>query len=167
MTDIFSRSLFLFAAGILATVLIWAHPGFALAQDAADEDVSAQPNAVVPNIAGCWQGTAFNDSQGNTSILFFFAQKKNKISKKHSTIDLENNVPVHGPIIGTVTPTGFKFHGHVAATGITKGCNIKGTGTFQTQTSLEGSYQYVGFCFEHQFTSGEFSNVNFLGATCP
>ena len=165
MTDIFSRSLFLFAAGILATVLIWAHPGFALAQDAADEDVSAQPNAVVPNIAGCWQGTAFNDSQGNTSILFFFAQKKNKISKKNSTIDLEANVLIHGPISGKVTSTHFRF---------TVMCSLQVSPTGATSRGLHLSRRMV-VTKEAFSTSGSASNINsradefskLVPATCP
>ena len=157
-----SRAFSVLAFGLLATVLILAPTGFALAQDASDEDASQPSKVLAPDISGCWQGNAFNDSQGNTSITFFFQQTKNKINKKHSTLDLESAVSVHGPIIGKVTATQFKFHGHMA-----NGCNIKGHGTFQTPTSLEGGYTYVGQCFEHQFTGGSFSSVMRLGATCP
>ena len=159
--DYFSRTLSVLASVLLATVVILAPARFALAQDAND-DTSQQPDVTVPNISGCWQGDAFNDSQGNTSILFVFAQKKNKISKKHSILDLEGAVSVHGPIIGKVTATQFTFHGHMA-----NGCNIKGQGFFQNDGSLTGNYHYVGKCFEMQFTGGDFSKVILLGPTCP
>src|SRR5579863_10002369 len=138
----FSKTFSTLAAGLLAVVLILALHGIALAQDANDEDVSQQPDTSVPNISGCWRGDAFNDSQGNTSILFVFAQTKNKISKKHSILDLESAVPVHGPIVGKVSATQFTFHGHMA-----NGCNIKGMGFFQNDGSLTGNYHYVGKCF--------------------
>jgi hypothetical protein len=162
----FSRTQSFLASGLLAAILISAPASFALAQDANAENASAQPATTVPNISGCWQGNAFNDSQGNTSILFVFAQKKNKISKKHSTFDLESAVHVHGPIAGKVKSDRFTFHGHVTGTG-SNVCNIKGTGFFQMDGSLTGNYRYSGQCFEHQFTSGDFSKVIFLGPTCP
>ena len=139
--------------------------GFALAQDADGEDVPEQADAAVQNISGCWQGNAFNDSQGETSILFFFAQTRNKIGKKHSTFDLEGSVSLHGPISGKVKATKFTFKGPVAGTGFNP-CTIKGTGFFQTDGSLDGNYRYAGNCAEHQFSGGEFSKVVFLGATC-
>lgn len=160
--DSLSRALSLLAPGLLATVLVLAPAGLTLAQDANDEDASQEAEAAVPNISGCWQGDAFNDSQGNTGILFVFAQTKNKISKKHSTLDLESAVPVHGPIAGTVKPTQLTFHGRVAS-----GCNIKGTGFFQNDGSISGNYHYFGKCFEHGFTGGDFSKVVLLGPTCP
>jgi hypothetical protein len=165
--DYFSRALSVLASVLLATVLILGPARFALAQDATDEganseDSTAQPKVLVPDIAGCWQGNAFNDSQGNTSITFFFQQTKNKISKKHSVLDLESAVSVHGPIIGKISLTQFIFHGHMA-----NGCNIKGHGSFQNDNSITGGYTYVGKCFEHQFTGGSFSQVVFQGATCP
>ena len=162
-----SRSWSLVAAGLFAAVLMTAAAGIAFAQDANDQDVPEQSTAQVQNISGCWQGNAFNDSQGNTLITFFFAQQRNKLAKKHSTLDLESAVSVHGPIAGKVKTDHFTFHGHVAAAGAANGCNIKGKGFFQTDGSLSGSYSYVGTCFEHQFTGGEFSQVTFLGATCP
>jgi hypothetical protein len=163
----FSRSFSVLVSALLVTLLISAPVGFALAQDATDADTSQQPDTTVPNISGCWQGNAFNDSQGNTSILFFFAQNQNKLRKANSTIDLESAVSVHGPIAGRVKTDHFTFHGHVAAAGRANGCNIKGKGFFQNDGSLSGNYRYVGTCFEHQFTGGEFSEVVFLGATCP
>ncbi len=157
-----SKALSLFASLLLAATLILAPARFASAQDVSDEAVAGQPDKVlVPDIAGCWTGNAFNDSQGNTSISFFFQQTKNKISKKHSVVDLESNVPVHGPIIGKITLTQFKFHGHMA-----NGCNIKGHGTFQMDNSITGGYTYVGKCFENQFTGGSFSKVVFVGPSC-
>jgi hypothetical protein len=163
----FSRALLLLASVWLATVLILAPAGFALAQDANDEganseDLTQPQKVLVPNIAGCWQGNAFNDSQGNTSILFFFGQVKNKIKKKKSSLDLESAVPVTGNISGTIKLTQFSFHGKVGT-----GCNIFGTGFFQSDNSLTGNYHYSGVCIEHQFAGGEFSKVIFLGATCP
>jgi hypothetical protein len=163
--DSISKAFALLALGSLAILLILAPAGFAFAQGANDEVVSEQP-PTIPNISGCWQGNAFNDSQGNTSILFFFAQKKGSLQKKHSTIDLEGTVSVHGPISGTVKATKFKFKSPVAGTGFNP-CTIKGTGFFQMDGSLSGNYSYVGNCFEHQFTGGDFSKVEFLGATCP
>jgi len=163
--DYFPRTFSVLASGLLATVLILAPAGFARAQDANDDDSSQQPDTTVPNISGCWQGNAFNDSQGNTSILFVFAQAKNKINKKHSTFDLQSAVHVHGNIAGTVKPTQFKFHGKVDVGG--GGCNIKGTGFFQNDGTLTGNYRYSGKCFENGFTSGDFSKVILLGPTCP
>ena len=163
--DYFPRTLSVLASGLLATVLILAPAGLALAQDANDDDSSQQPDTTVPNISGCWQGNAFNDSQGNTSILFVFKQSKNKIKKKQSTFDLQSAVHVHGNIAGTVKATQFKFHGKVDVGG--DQCNIKGTGFFQNDGTLTGSYRYSGQCFEHQFTSGSFSKVMLLGPTCP
>ena len=160
-----SRAFSVIASALLVTLLILAPTGFALAQDATDEDVSQQPDTTVPNISGCWQGNAFNDSQGNTSILFVFKQSKNKINKKQSTFDLQSAVHVHGNIAGTVKATQFKFHGKVDVGG--DQCNIKGTGFFQNDGTLTGSYRYSGQCFEHQFTSGSFSKVMLLGPTCP
>ena len=160
--DYFPRTISVLASGLLATVLILAPAGLALAQDANDDDSSQQPDTTVPNISGCWQGNAFNDSQGNTSILFVFQQTKNKISKKHSTIDLQPATHVHGNISGTVKAAQFNFHGKVA-----KGCNIKGTAFIQNDGSLTGNYRYTGACFEHQFTGGDFSKVILLGPTCP
>ena len=159
--DYFSKTLSVLASLLLATVLILAPAGFALAQDANDEDASVEPKVLVPDLSGCWQGNAFNDSQGNTSILFFFQQKGKKINKKHSILDLESATSVTGPIIGKVKSTQFTFHGHMA-----NGCNIKGTGFFQEDDSLTGNYHYVGQCFEHQFTGGDFSKVVFVGASC-
>ena len=161
----FSKALLALGSGLLAAVLTLAPAGFALAQDATDADVSQQPDTTVPNISGCWQGNAFNDSQGNTSILFVFKQSKNKINKKQSTFDLQSAVHVHGNIAGTVKATQFKFHGKVDVGG--DQCNIKGTGFFQNDGTLTGSYRYSGQCFEHQFTSGSFSKVMLLGPTCP
>src|SRR5260221_8388741 len=158
----FLRTFSLVASALLATVLILAPTGFALAQDATDEDAVPASKVIVPDISGCWQGNAFNDSQGNTSILFFFKQSGNKITMPNSTLDLESAVSVHGPIKGKVKLTTFKFHGHMA-----NGCNIKGHGSFQSDNSLTGGYSYVGACFENQFTGGSFSKVVFLGATCP
>lgn len=162
-----SRALSLIGTGLLATVLFVTHPGFALAQDVNDGDTNVveQPDAMVVNLSGCWQGTAFNDSQGNTSILLFFKQKKNKILKNGSTFDLESAVHVNGAISGKVKGTQFKFHGPVSGTGFA--CSIRGTGSLQTDNTLSGTYRYSGQCFENQFTSGEFSKVMFLGATCP
>ena len=161
----FSRAFCPLASALLVTLLILAPAGFALAQDATDDDTSQQPDTTVPNISGCWQGNAFNDSQGNTSILFVFKQIKNKINKKQSTFDLQSAVHVHGNIAGTVKATQFKFHGKVDVGG--DQCNIKGTGFFQSDGSLTGGYRYSGQCFEHQFTSGSFSKVMLLGPTCP
>ena len=160
-----SRAFSVIASALLVTLLILAPTGFALAQDATDEDMSQQPDTTVPNISGCWQGNAFNDSQGNTSILFVFKQSKNKINKKQSTFDLQSAVHVHGNIAGTVKATQFKFHGKVDVGG--GQCNVKGTGFFQNDGTLTGSYRYSGQCFEHQFTSGSFSKVMLLGPTCP
>ena len=160
--NLWSKTLSALASGLLAVVLILALQGFAHAQDANDEDVSQLPDTTVPNVSGCWQGNAFNDSQGNTSILFVFQQTKNKISKKHSTIDLQPATHVHGNISGTVKAAQFNFHGKVA-----KGCNIKGTAFIQNDGSLTGNYRYTGACFEHQFTGGDFSKVILLGPTCP
>ncbi len=160
--DYFKRTLSVLAWSSLAAILILAPCGTARAQDSSSAGVSQQPDKNGPNIAGCWQGNAFNDSQGNTSIQFFFQQTGKKLSKKHSTLDIEPAVSVHGPIIGKVSSAKFTFHGHMA-----NGCNIKGHGTFQTPTSLEGGYSYVGKCYEMGFTSGEFSSVTRLGATCP
>jgi len=163
----FSRALSVFASVFLASVLILGPARFAFAQDATDEglnseDPADQPKVLVPDIAGCWQGDAFNDSQGNTSILVFFEQAKNKIKKKQSSLALGSAVSVTGHISGTIKLTQFSFHGKVG-----KGCNIKGTGFFQSDNSLSGNYHYSGVCFEHQFTGGDFSKVVFLGATCP
>ena len=160
-----SRAFSVIASALLVTLLILAPTGFALAQDANDDDISQQPDTTVPNISGCWQGNAFNDSQGNTSILFVFKQSKNKINKKQSTFDLQSAVHVHGNIAGTVKATQFKFHGKVDVGG--GQCNVKGTGFFQNDGTLTGSYRYSGQCFEHQFTSGSFSKVMLLGPTCP
>lgn len=162
----FGNALSVFGAGLLATVLFVTHPGFAFAQDVSDDeaDVVEEPD-IVPNLSGCWQGNAFNDSQGNTSILFFFQQKKNKIQKKGSTFDLQSAVHVNGPISGKVTATQFTFKGPVTGTGFS--CHIKGTGFFQPDNTLTGNYRYSGPCFDNQFTSGSFSKVTFLGATCP
>jgi hypothetical protein len=157
----FSKTLSLLASGLAAVVLILALQGFAHAQDANDEDVSQVPDVTVPNVSGCWQGNAFNDSQGNTSILFVFQQTKNKI-KKNSSIDLQPASHVHGNISGTVKPTQFSFHGKVAS-----GCNIKGTGFIQKDGTLSGNYHYAGKCFENGFTGGDFSKVTLLGPTCP
>ena len=164
---VFGRALSLIGAGLFATVLFVTHPGFASAQDESDGDaeVVEQPDVTVPDLSGCWQGDAFNDSQGNTSIIFFFVQKKNKIKKSASSFDLQSAVPVHGAISGTVKATQFKFKGPVTGTGFA--CHIKGTGFFQTDNTLTGSYRYSGPCFDNQFTSGSFSKVTFLGATCP
>jgi hypothetical protein len=164
--DYFSRALSVLASVLLASVPILGPARFAFAQDADDEgvnseDLTQQPKVLVPDIAGCWQGDAFNDSQGNTSISFFFGQAKNKIKKKQSSLDLESAVPVTGHISGTIKLTQFTFHGKVA-----KGSNIKGTGFFQSDNSLTGNYHYTGLCFEHQFTGGDFSKVVFIGATC-
>ena len=158
----FSKTLSILGSGLLAGIFVLAPYGFALAQDANDEDLSQQPDVTVPNVSGCWQGNAFNDSQGNTSILFVFQQTKNKIGKKHSTIDLQPATHVHGHISGTVKATQFSFHGKVGS-----GCNIKGTAFIQNDGSLTGSYHYAGICFEHQFTGGSFSKVILLGPTCP
>jgi len=160
--NLWSKTLSALASGLLAVVLILALQGFAHAQDANDEDVSQLPDTTVPNVSGCWQGNAFNDSQGNTSILFVFLQTKNKIGKKHSTIDLQPATHVHGHISGTVKATQFSFHGKVGS-----GCNIKGTAFIQNDGSLTGNYHYAGICFEHQFTGGSFSKVILLGPTCP
>jgi hypothetical protein len=157
----FSKTLSLLASGLLGTVLILTPSGFALAQDANDEDVSQVPDVTVPNVSGCWQGNAFNDSQGNTSILFVFQQTKNKI-KKNSSIDLQPASHVHGNISGTVKPTQFSFHGKVGS-----GCNIKGTAFIQNDGTLSGNYHYAGKCFENGFTGGDFSKVTLLGPTCP
>src|ERR1700687_16698 len=75
---VFGRALSLIGAGLFATVLFVTHPGFAFAQDESDGDaeVVEQPDVTVPDLSCCWQGDAFNDSQGNTSIIFFFVQKK-------------------------------------------------------------------------------------------
>ncbi len=162
----FSVRLSLVAAGLFAIALTLAPAGFAIAQDANDADATEQTEAKVPNISGCWQGNAFNDSQGNTLITFFFGQKKNKLSKKQSTFDLGGSVSVHGPISGAVKATKFKFKGPVAGTGFDPR-TIKGIGFFQSDNSLSGNYQYAGKCFENQFTGGDFSKVIFLGATCP
>lgn len=142
--------------------MILAPTVFARAQDANDEDVAQQPEVAVPDVSGCWGGQAFNDSQGNDSIELFFAQKKNKINKKHSTLDLESAVPVQGKISGTVKPTQINFHGKVG-----KGCNIKGTAFIQNDGSLSGNYRYSGKCFENQFTGGDFSKVTLGGLPCP
>ena len=157
-----SKTLSLLASGLLAVVLILALHGFARAQDANDEDISQLPDVTVPNVSGCWQGNAFNDSQGNTSILFVFQQTKNKIGKKHSSIDLQPASHVHGHISGTVKATQFNFHGKVGS-----GCNIKGTAFIQSDGSLSGNYHYAGKCFENGFTGGDFSKVILLGPTCP
>lgn len=162
----FSIRLSLIAAGLFAIALTLAPAGLALAQDANDADATEQTAAMVPNLSGCWQGNAFNDSQGNTLITFFFGQKKNRLSKKQSTFDLGGSVSVHGPISGKVKATQFKFHGKVTGTGFDP-CIIKGTGFFQSDNSLTGNYNYAGKCFENQFTGGDFSEVIFLGATCP
>ena len=158
----FSKTLSVLASGLLAVVLILALHGFAHAQDANDEAVAQQPDTTVPNVSGCWQGTAFNDSQGNTSILFVFQQKKNKISKKHSSIDIQPASRVRGNLSGTVKPTQFSFLGKVGS-----GCNIKGTAFIQGDGSLSGNYHYAGKCFEKGFTGGDFSKVKLLGPTCP
>ena len=158
----FSRTLSVLASGLSAVVLILALYGFAHAQDAGNEDVSQLPDVTVPNVSGCWQGDAFNDSQGNTSILFVFQQTKNKINKKHSSIDLQSASHVHGNISGTVKPTQFSFSGKVGS-----GCNIKGTAFIQKDGTLTGNYHYAGKCFENGFTGGEFSKVKLLGPSCP
>ncbi len=158
----FSNTFSVIISSLLAIILVLALHGIARAQDGSDEDVSQQPDVTVPNVSGCWQGNAFNDSQSNTSILFVFQQTKNKISKKHSTIDLQPASHVHGHISGTVKPTQFNFHGKVAS-----GCNIKGTAFINGDGSLSGNYHYAGKCFENGFTGGDFSKVILLGPTCP
>jgi hypothetical protein len=167
MIGSFGKASSLVGAGLLAAVLLVSRAGFTFAQDVSDGDANMveQPDSMVPDLSGCWQGNAFNDSQGNTSILFFFKQKKNKIQKKGSTFDLEGAVHVNGPISGTVKATQFTFKGPVTGTGFA--CHIKGTGFFQTDNTLTGNYRYSGPCFDNQFTSGSFSKVKFLGATCP
>ena len=159
--EMYVKTSSLVASVLLATVMVLAPAGFARGQDANDED-PARPEMSVPNLSGCWQGNAFNDSQGNTMILFVFGQTKNKISKKSSSVDLQSATHVHGAIAGTVKPTEFTFHGKVFT-----GCNIKGMGFIQNDGSLSGNYRYFGVCFEHQFTGGEFSKVVLLGPTCP
>jgi len=161
--DYFTRTLSVLAPSLLATVLILAPAGFAHGQDTNDEDVSQQPDTSVPNIAGCWQGNAFNDSQGETGILFFFQQTGKKLSKKHSTIDLEPAVSTHGPIMGKVLRTKFRFRGQMS-----NGCGINGIGSFENDGTLSGTYHYSGAkCIDKGITGGEFSKVTFLGASCP
>ena len=156
----FTRALSLLASGF-ATVMILAQPRPTLAQEPIHEDME-QPQVTVPNLSGCWQGGAFNNSQGNSGILFFFVQKKNKINKKGSTVGLQGGTTVEGPIAGTVKSAKFTFHGRVA-----NGCNIKGTGFLQSDGTYDGNYRYTGKCFENGFTTGDFSKVTFLGPTCP
>ena len=169
MIAIFGRALSLIGAGLLATVLFVTHPGFAFAQDVSDDDAEAieQPDATVPDITGCWQGNVFNDSQANTLVTFVFKQKNHKINKKKSTIDLEGNLSIHGPIKGKVLATQIRFRGHVAAEGISQGCNINGNANLQNDGTYNGVFHFTGFCAEHQFAGGEFSGLTFLGPTCP
>ncbi len=159
----FTRTLSVLASSLLAAFLIVAPYGAASAQDSNDEDESQQPDTSVPNIAGCWQGNAFNDSQGETSILFFFQQAGKKLDKKHSTIDLEPAVSTQGPIMGKVLRTKFRFKGKMS-----NGCGINGNGFFQDDGTLDGTYHYSGpKCIDKGITGGEFSKVTFLGASCP
>jgi len=159
--DYFTRTLSVLASSLLAAFLILAPYGYAQAQD--EDAISQLPDTSVPNIAGCWQGNAFNDSQGETSILFFFQQSGKKINKKHSTIDLEPAVSTQGPIMGKVSPANFRFKGQMS-----NGCGINGNGFFQNDGTLDGTYHYSGAkCIDKGITGGEFSKVMFLGASCP
>ena len=133
-----------------------------------DAEVVEQPDASVPNISGCWGSIdVFNDSQQNSTVVFFFKQKGHKIDKKKSTIDLEPHVSIHGPIKGKVLATQIRFRGHVSATGISQGCNINGNANLQNDGTYNGSFHFAGFCAEHQFAGGEFSGLAFGAPPCP
>ena len=170
MISIFGRALSLIGAGLFAMVLFVTHPGFAFAQDFSDGDADAveQPDATFPDITGCWGSTdVFNDSQQNSTVMFVFGLKKSIIKKKKSSIDLEPNVSIQGPIKGKVLATEIRFRGHVSATGISQGCNINGTANLDNDGTYSGSFHYAGFCAEHQFSGGEFSGLALGALPCP
>ena len=83
--DYFKRTLSVLAWSSLAAILILAPCGTARAQDSRSAGVSQQPDKNGPNIAGCWQGNAFNDSRTKGNCLEFdFSANCEKIQQKRS-----------------------------------------------------------------------------------
>ena len=138
-------------------------------------DASSPPTSGPPVVtSGCYQGMVFNDAQGTGTISFLFEIKKNKIIKSGSMyiINYDEGLNEMSPISGKVNSTQFKWKGKAVGNQSSQ-CAIAGVGHAVSNAAfLDGSYTYAGKCTEvsnphNPFTGGDFSKLEFVGATCP
>lgn len=95
------------------------------------------------NIKGCWVGSVVDTGDGAGAATFQLSQSKNhKKLLLGSTFKFEwaDSAFAHGPLKGTVTPTGFSFKGNAGV-----GCEVSGNGTGDT-TAITGTVVFVGAC---------------------
>jgi hypothetical protein len=147
-------------AGLLSAGVLGA-PTRSSAQDAQEgawsaggtgsADVESSPDSKAPPLVveGCWDGEVQDDADGTGDATFEFIQSPSgKKLASGSTFDFEwpDASFAHGPITGTVSSKGIKFHGNAG-----KGCPMHGTATGDT-SALTGKVQFGGDCakfFKH------------------
>jgi hypothetical protein len=145
----------LLSAGVLGS------PNRASAQDAQEgawgaggtgsADVASSPDSKAPPLVveGCWDGEVQDTADSTGDATFEFTQSSDgKKLETGSTFDFEwpDTSFAHGPITGTVSSKGIKFHGNAG-----KGCPMHGTATGDT-SALTGKVKFGGECgkvFKH------------------
>lgn len=114
-------------------------------------DVATSPDSKAPPLVveGCWDGEVQDSADSTGDATFEFAQSSDgKKLETGSTFDFEwpDTSFAHGPITGTVSSKGIKFHGNAG-----KGCPMHGTATGDT-SALTGKVKFGGECgklFKH------------------
>jgi len=111
--------------------------GIAWAQDASDaeqgEDVSSEPDAAAPPLAGMWSGSIDDNTFGSATFTIDITQKKSKLKGNWMT-----SAGGGGTFVGKVKTDGvsltFKFKQKRTK------CKVTAEGTLATATEIQGTY---------------------------
>ncbi len=109
------------------------------------DDVASSPDSkgLPLAIQGCWEGNVQDSGDGTGDATFEFIQNTKGTKLVNGTgFDFEwsDNAFAHGPMAGTVSSKGIKFHGNAG-----KGCPMNGTATGDTSV-LTGKVKFGGKC---------------------
>ena len=111
------------------------------------------------NLRGCWAGSVMDTADGAGTATFHFNQSSNRkrlIIGSTFNFQWPDTAMAHGPINGSVSPSGFTFKGNAGAH-----CAVTGSGTGDV-TALTGTIVFTGGCATF------FQNVTFsITPGCP
>jgi hypothetical protein len=112
---------------------------------------SSEPSGL-PKVRGCWLGTVDDGGEGSGTATFHFTQNGSTlVSPSKLKFFWNANNFVHGPISGSVSSAGIKFRG-----GLTGNCSITGSGTFNGNDEIDGTYTFHKACAQF-FLGGTFT----------
>lgn len=129
----------LFAPGRIERLIAHSQPlgSVAWAQDATDAeqgaDVSSQPDAAAPSVAGTWEGPINDNSFGSADFTIVVKQKQSKL-KGNWTISIGGG----GTFVGKVKSDGTTLLFRFKERG--KRCHVKATATLLSPTEMTGTY---------------------------